>query len=236
MRANWRQIVSSSAQDEIERLLREGLTIAAVAALVGEKKSHVWSIGTERGAVRAKPKHPLQNSQTHTSWRKMRERCLTPTCPQYRYYGGRGITICERWLSFANFVLDMGVRPPDTSLDRIDPNGNYEPNNCRWATLDIQKRNQRHTLKHNGDFVSAIAERNGIPMGTVRSRFRMYGESVEQALVGRYRNKKQTPEALREFVAMRKRGLKYREIAPHFGVAVETLEKWSSSAKRQGLL
>lgn len=75
----------------------------------------------------------------------MLERCTNPNARQWPWYGGRGIEVCERWLeSFAAFADDMGARPPGTSLDRFpDPNGNYEPGNCRWATQREQVANSK---------------------------------------------------------------------------------------------
>lgn len=87
------------------------------------------------------------------AWHTMRQRCLNPKWAGYRYWGGRGITVCDRWLGpegFANFLADMGRRPAGIvrkrarySLDRINNDGNYEPGNCRWATINEQLANRR---------------------------------------------------------------------------------------------
>jgi hypothetical protein len=88
----------------------------------------------------------------------MKQRCTYPGNKHFSGYGGRGITICERWLSFENFLADMGVKPPGTSIDRIDSNGNYEPGNCRWANATTQARN-RSFCKLNPDSVNEIRGR-----------------------------------------------------------------------------
>lgn len=93
--------------------------------------------------------HSLKGrTPTYLSWQTMKARCLYQGDPGYQRYGGRGIKICDRWLTFANFLADMGERPSNTSLDRIDNNGHYEPSNCRWATLDEQNNN-----RHNTNFI-----------------------------------------------------------------------------------
>ena len=82
-------------------------------------------------------------TRTYRSWSAMRRRCYNQRAENYSLYGGRGIKVCEQWRNFENFLNDMGERPVGTSIDRIDPNGNYEPANCRWATPMQQRHNQR---------------------------------------------------------------------------------------------
>lgn len=84
-----------------------------------------------------------KNSKTYMSWRAMKERCNNINNKRYNSYGGKGITVCLRWeMSFENFLEDMGERPEGFTLDRIDPNGGYSKDNCRWADLSTQAYNK----------------------------------------------------------------------------------------------
>lgn len=127
-----------------------------------------------------------KRTPTLNLWTNMVARCHNPKRPDYRYYGGRGIAVCDRWRgSFAAFVRDMGTRPDGMSLERIDNDGPYSPDNCRWATRDEQMQNTRHTrrLTLNGrtQGLNAWAKEIGINKESLRGRLAR-GWSLEQAL------------------------------------------------------
>lgn len=116
----------------------------------------------------------------------MRSRCLYPSSPGWANYGGRGISVCERWLDFANFLADMGERPLKAmSIERMDVNGDYEPGNCVWATREVQSANRRDTVwvdwQGGRRKLIEIARAAGQDIGTVRGRLRM-GWTLDRAL------------------------------------------------------
>jgi len=152
---------------------------------------------------------PLWRS-TYLTWAAMRQRCGNPKSDSYRYYGGRGISICQRWLdSFENFVADMGIKPSrELSIDRIDVNGNYEPSNCRWATAKQQLENRRvpqivEMIEFEGECLSKSQWAAKIGMSLKALSYRLNaGWTLRAALTTPYiKNKKaRSPKRSRESV------------------------------------
>ena len=131
--------------------------------------------------------HGMSDSRTYHSWRSMRQRCHDANHRSYKDYGGRGITICDQWNSFHGFLADMGERPDDTTLDRIDFNGNYEPSNCRWATDSVQRNNKRtsHFIEYAGEkkTISQWADDLEINMHSLYSRLGYNDFNMERVLM-----------------------------------------------------
>lgn len=131
-------------------------------------------------------------------WKGMRGRCYNPNDKKYGNYGGRGITICERWNDFWNFYFDMGKRPEGRSIDRIDVNKGYSPENCRWATVEMQENNRTTTrfatIGKETKSIKQWADVYGISDQTVRDRI-YRGWDVVKAITtpaGRYYGKGKT--------------------------------------------
>lgn len=102
------------------------------------------------GCIRIR--HGMTGTPTHKAWTHMKERCLNKKLKVYQHYGSRGIKVCDRWLKFDNFLKDMGEKPPNLSIDRINNDGDYCKENCRWATKFQQSNNTRsvNRITHNG--------------------------------------------------------------------------------------
>ena len=132
--------------------------------------------------------HGMINGAEYKSWQSMKARCLNKNNPKYKIYGGRGITICKRWLdSFEKFYADMGKRSKGKTLDRRNNNGNYCPENCRWASVKEQGRNKRNNvvMTYKGKTLCLVEWAEIIKINPITLRNRLYkGWGVEKVLFG----------------------------------------------------
>lgn len=130
-------------------------------------------------------RHGLHGTRVYRIWRAMIARCKYPHQDSYKHYGGRGIRVCERWLSFDCFFADMGMPGDKETLDRIDSNGHYEPGNCRWVDFKTQanntRRNRRITIGGVTKTLEQWAEHGAINSRTIRNRLEA-GWSVARAV------------------------------------------------------
>ena len=171
-----------------------------VATLKNLKNKHVQSCGcfSKKLSIAKHTTHGQSKTGYYRLWTGMLKRCFNPRCAGFKYYGGRGITVCERWRnSFENFCDDMGPRPSSKhSIDRIANAGNYEPGNCQWATQKSQCRNSRrnHHITLNGDTrcVSEWAELFGIRPATIFARL-SYGWTESEAVTRPVKRAAPTP-------------------------------------------
>ncbi len=183
-----------------------GGSVVAAAANLGKSTKSCGCLAREtasnllRGNTRMRRHHKSQSLE-YNSWCGMKQRCSNKNSPKYPIYGARGITVCDRWKnSFETFLADMGRKPSRRhSVERVDNDGNYEPDNCIWALPKVQGRNNRsnHMIEIDGQRMCIVAwlEKLGIPQWKTREMTRTrYGKppayaTIEDALVALYHDR-----------------------------------------------
>lgn len=133
-------------------------------------------------------KHGGWKKSSYNTWRAMMRRCHNPKDKDYKRYGAKGIVVCDRWHEYLNFESDMGEPVGKETMDRIDPTGNYEPKNCRWATPTVQARNVG-VRRTTASGYTGVHHRNGKWYGEITVKTKKYYSkacsTVEEAAVAR---------------------------------------------------
>jgi len=163
--------------------------------------------------------HGMSGTPVYAVWQAMLQRCENPKAQSYENYGGRGISVCEKWHTFEGFWIDMKNPPRGYSLDRIDNDGNYCKENCRWALTKQQANNKRKNrrIEFNGETrtLAEWAEKTGLGWSTLRTRLDNYGWTVKKTLT--------TPATLAAIYKFKGRKKTLREWSEETGINYETL-------------
>jgi len=131
-------------------------------------------------------KHGMRGSRIYGVWSEIKARCSRPSHPAYKWYGGRGITLCESWKDFKNFLADMGNAPDGLQIDRVDNNKGYSPDNCKWVTRKEQCNNRRNnrfiTIGEETMTLSQWADRSGVDSRLIEKRIGKLNWSESKAI------------------------------------------------------
>jgi len=182
-RTEWSRITGLSISTLVTRKLSGWSDSDALTTPV-HKKDKTNKKQPQEGIGRPKT-HGFSGTKEYNSWMKMLKRCEDPTNRNYPRYGGRGISVCERWKNIENFMYDMGQCPDGHTLERIDVNGDYTPENCKWATIREQNRNRTSsiwlTYNNQTKLQSEWAKEIGITQAALKNRLDT-GWTLEEAL------------------------------------------------------
>lgn len=143
-----------------------------------------------KSKIKGALKHGLSYTPVYRIWTYMLSRCNNPNATDYKEYGGRGITVCKKWLKFENFFEDMGERPKGLTIERINNEGNYEPSNCKWATQGEQAQNRR-IRKTNTTGITGVkfSKRDKVYRADICLNYKRYHlgsfKALEQAAIAR---------------------------------------------------
>ena len=151
-----------------------------------DKSKRTKDCGCGRGRIKhGRSSRNSENHATYSSWQHLKDRCLNKNNTEYNYYGGKGIEVCEKWLNFTGFLEDMGDRPRGKTIDRIDINGNYNKENCKWSTFTDQMNNTRRsrylTYNNQKQTVAQWAKERGMNYSTLSTRLQR-GWSIKRAI------------------------------------------------------
>lgn len=182
-------------------------------------------------------KHGKKDTRIYHIWASMLQRCNNPNNISYPLYGKKGISVCEDWKYFINFnewAMSNGYKE-DLSIDRIDSNGNYEPNNCRWVSMKVQQNNRNNNIKltygNETGNLQFWSKRTGIPVATLRSRC-YYGWETERILnQSKHPRQKKEKDETFKFVVKKYRsllGLTQVEFAKILKVNKDTIKNWET--------
>jgi len=156
-----------------EQRAADGLTSACKECLYeGNRK---WAANNAERLKRTARESYAKKPPEFSVWVAMKQRCRDPKHDNFKSYGGRGVVVCDRWMSFSNFLADMGPKPtPKHQIDRIDNDGNYEPSNCQWVTC-VENQRKRTCVKLSMEKARAIRYQHHFGMVTVTELARDYG-------------------------------------------------------------
>lgn len=160
-------------------------------------------------------RHGMAKTRIYGVWTSMKARCLNPNTDAYPNYGGRGITVCDRWLVFDNFLADMGVPDIGMTLERLDNNRGYGPDNCVWATRTDQARNHRRnrtiTVGDRSHSMTEWAEITGIKAATIWQRLKKGWPEQDAVGVPIVRTRKGVPRGARIYSYGAEHGVQWSE-------------------------